>query len=537
MRKQFTQSFQNFGAITLIALLSIATSSVLGQSKQVLGSFSTMDGGFEGQAASGTGLSGTTIGTGVQRTDWTCGTASYGTVKTASPRTGAKYINVNLTGGTKRIQSPTAAANALAAYTLVTTGTTTSGSSDITAVASTTGAQVGMGISGTGIPAGSTITAIGTGTFTISAAATASGTITLSVDQINYTVQYYYRTTGTTNVGGAIQYMGASADGTNPTSAISYTVLGNMGKGTTTSGSNVVTVYAPSTPNAIVVGGTIGGIGIPDGTTVVSYDLTAATVTLSANATITGTNVILSTLPIVGTNNLWSKLSTSVTVASSTTAAPQYGYVCILRTNVAMATAMDIDDVVMYAGALDVTAPDVVTTPTAPTTSPSQMVVSWTAPATGVDGGGYMVVRSTVADPTAIPNVNGIYAVGNTVSDGIGNAGTVVYLGTNPTFTDISLGASTKYYYRIYTVDKAFNYSSAVAVNGTTDVGTSLALIKNSDISFDGKTIKNPNHQTLKLYDALGRLVETSNGNINMSSASKGVYVIKTQLSTLKIAL
>jgi len=537
MKQQFTKSLQSFSVIIMIAVLGFTTSNVFGQSKQVIGSFSTMDGGFEGQAASGVALVGTTIATGVQRTDWTCGTSSYGTVKTASPRTGAKYINVNLTGGTKRIQSPTAAANALLAYTLVTIGTTTTGSSDITSVASTTGAQVGMSISGTGIPAGSTITAIGAGTLTISAVATASGIVAISIDQISYTVQYYYRTTGTANVGGAIQYMGASADGTNPTSAISYTVLGNMGKGTTTSGNNTITAYAPSSPNAIVVGGTIGGVGIPDGTTVVSYDLTAATITMSANATVTGTNVILSTLPIVGTNNAWAKLSTSVTVASSSTAVPQYGYVCILRTNVLMANAMDIDDVVMYAGALDVTAPDVVITPTAPTSSPTQMVVSWTAPSSGVDGGGYMVVRNATADPTAAPNVNGIYAVGNTVSDGVGTSGIVVYLGTNPTFTDISLSASTKYYYRIYTVDKAFNYSAAVAVNGTTDVGTSLALIKNSYVSFDGKTIQNPNHQSLRLFDAVGRLVETSNGNIDMSSASKGVYVIKTQSSTLKIAL
>jgi hypothetical protein len=534
MKQNFTKSLHNLSVIIVIALLSFATSNVLGQSKQVLGSFSTMDGGFEGQAASGTALVGTTIGTGLQRTDWTSGTSSYGTVKSASPRTGAKYINVNLTGGTKRIQSPTAAANALVAYTLVTTGTTTTGSSDITAVASTTGAQVGMSISGTGIPTGSTITAIGTGTLTISAAATASGTVTISVDQINYTVQYYYRTTGTTNVGGSIQYMGASADGTNPTSAISYTVLGNMGKGTTTSGSTTITAYAPSTPNAIVVGGTIGGVGIPDGTTVVSYDLTAATITMSANATVTGTSVILSTLPIVGTNNSWAKLSASVTVASSTAAAPQYGYVCIMRTNVAMATAMDIDDVVMYAGALDVTAPDVATTPTAPTSSSSQMVVSWTAPSTGVDGGGYMVVRAAT-DPTAVPNVNGIYAVGNTVSDGVGTSGTVVYLGTNPTFTDLSLAATTKYYYRIYTVDKAFNYSAAVAVNGTTDVVSAIAQTKINGVTFDGKIIHNAAHLDLQVFDVTGRKVLSANKDINMGANANGIYFVKSNVGTLKI--
>jgi len=74
-------------------------------------------------------------------------------------------------------------------------------------------------------------------------------------------------------------------------------------------------------------------------------------------------------------------------------------------------------------------------------------------------------------------------------------------------------------------------------VTGTSDLGTAVSEIKTWDVSFDGKTIQNPNHQSLRLFDAVGRLVETSNGNIDMSSASKGVYVIKIQSSTLKIAL
>lgn len=56
------------------------------------------------------------------------------------------------------------------------TGTTTSGSTNITAVSSTANLAVGMPLSGPGIPANATITVIGTGTLTISPAATASGT-------------------------------------------------------------------------------------------------------------------------------------------------------------------------------------------------------------------------------------------------------------------------------------------------------------------------------------------------------------------------
>ena len=69
------------------------------------------------------------------------------------------------------------------------------------------------------------------------------------------------------------------------------------------------------------------------------------------------------------------------------------------------------------------------------------------------------------ADPAAPLNVNGVYAVGNTVAAGQ----TVVYIGAGTSFTDSGLTTGTTYYYRIYTFDKAFNYSSAAggtAVSG-----------------------------------------------------------------------
>jgi hypothetical protein len=103
-----------------------------------------------------------------------------------------------------------------------------------------------------------------------------------------------------------------------------------------------------------------------------------------------------------------------------------------------------------------------------------------------------MVVRST-ADPSTTPNSNGIYAVGNFV------AGTekVVYLGTNKSFTDLGLSASTQYYYRIYTVDKACNYSTTVvSVNGSTtapsfaaEPSSQASGITFSSVSSTGMTI------------------------------------------------
>jgi len=173
------------------------------------------------------------------------------------------------------------------------------------------------------------------------------------------------------------------------------------------------------------------------------------------------------------TGSTWTKYSSSVT----TTAEGLFlGYV-------GLSTApcqFDIDDYAVYAGAVDETAPDAPTSPNISGQTTSSLDVNWTAPGTGVDGGGYMVVRGA-ADPTTAPNVNGIYAIGNTVADGE----EVVYIGTATSFTDESLANETTYYYRVYSVDKAFNYSSPVAVNGTT---TALSGPENPDIDLTATT-------------------------------------------------
>jgi len=178
-------------------------------------------------------------------------------------------------------------------------------------------------------------------------------------------------------------------------------------------------------------------------------------VSVNTNGVANNGYVTTATFPI---HSDWTKVVTPVTTNA---AAITSSGVLVLKSLVG---TFDVDDIVIYAGTTeDVTAPDPVTSPSAPTASPTQMTVSWTIPALGVDGGGYMVVRGS-SDPTTTPNANGIYAVGNFV------AGTekVMYLGTNNSYTDLSLSPSTTYYYRIYTVDKAFNYSSAVSISGTT---------------------------------------------------------------------
>ena len=65
------------------------------------------------------------------------------------------------------------------------TGDTTSGSTSVTSVSSTAGVTVGMPITGAGIPAGTTVAAVGVGTLTLSQAATATATgVALTVDPL-----------------------------------------------------------------------------------------------------------------------------------------------------------------------------------------------------------------------------------------------------------------------------------------------------------------------------------------------------------------
>ena len=176
---------------------------------------------------------------------------------------------------------------------------------------------------------------------------------------------------------------------------------------------------------------------------------------------------------------------TKTTIAQSTAGTFGIGSVSVNNT-----CQFKIDDFVIYQGTVaDSTPPNVATLPTVPATAATQQTISWTSPAIGgVDGGGYMVVRST-ADPTTTPNNKGIYAIGNFV------AGTeqVVYLGTATSFTDLGLSASTQYFYRIYTVDKAFNYSAALTTNATTTAAGFAAepTAQTTGLSFTSLTATN----------------------------------------------
>ena len=172
----------------------------------------------------------------------------------------------------------------------------------------------------------------------------------------------------------------------------------------------------------------------------------------------------------VNTNGGWLKFTGIQSVTAAYTANTSLGGFRFNGGGAAIAKPFDIDDFVMYAAdnqaspAPDATAPDAATAPAA-SENANSINVGWTAPATGVDGGGYIVVRSNTATPPVL-NANGIYSTGHT----LGAGHVIVFIGTNTGFTDDGTVAAVTpgitYYYHIFTADKAFNYSAAVTVTG-----------------------------------------------------------------------
>jgi hypothetical protein len=138
-------------------------------------------------------------------------------------------------------------------------GTLTTGSASVTGTSGTTGLVAGASVNGTGIPSGTTILAVDSSTvITLSANATSTGSANLTATDL--------QNTGTAGL-----------------------------TGTLTSGSPSVTGI--SSTAGLVVGESITGAGIPSGTTILSVSSSAATITLSANATVSGSQSLSASTP------------------------------------------------------------------------------------------------------------------------------------------------------------------------------------------------------------------------------------------------
>ena len=203
----------------------------------------------------------------------------------------------------------------------------------------------------------------------------------------------------------------------------------------------------------------------------------------------------------------------------------------------------DVDDFVIYPGtAIDNAAPNSPGAVTVNGATTNGLTVSWSAATGGVDAGGYVVVRYTT-NPNADndPNANGIYSVGNTTTNGTGSlVGTIVYSGTGLTFTDSGLTGGTNYYYKVYTVDKAFNYSAEVLGNGTTtntlssEPTTQASAIAFSSVGSSSMTVAftagNGNRRAVFMKETAGTITNPTDGVAYTAStdwSSKG-----TQLGT-----
>ncbi|MFA6598875.1 MAG: T9SS type A sorting domain-containing protein [Ignavibacteriaceae bacterium] len=197
-----------------------------------------------------------------------------------------------------------------------------------------------------------------------------------------------------------------------------------------------------------------------------------------------------------------------------------------------------IDDMCIYAGAVDNLAPDPATNPlVASGSADGEINVSWTAPGTGTDNGGYLVLRRDGAAPTSTPNVNGIYAVTNIIGDG-----TVAYIGTATSFTDASLMIGNTYYYVIYTYDKAYNYSSSTSVSSALPLPVELtsfsASAQNKTVSLTWQTATEVNNYGFEIQKSEARSKNTEwlkvgfvNGAGNSNSPKEYSFTDKSAIA------
>ena len=199
-------------------------------------------------------------------------------------------------------------------------------------------------------------------------------------------------------------------------------------------------------------------------------------------------------------------------------------------------TLVEVDDFVVYSGAYDDVAPDDATTPTYENNG-GIATIGWSAPATGVDGGGYVVIKYTSA-PNADndPNQNGIYEFGNTTTNGTGGlTGTVAYIGTDLSFTDAYTAGN---FYKVYAVDKAFNYSDEIVVSDALlgveyNVAVDVRLYPNPAKDVLNIETNNQEITSVTIYNIFGSRVlsleKVTDNTINVSNLKNGVYLVRIE--------
>ncbi|MCX6208311.1 MAG: hypothetical protein NTZ59_02115, partial [Bacteroidetes bacterium] len=268
-------------------------------------------------------------------------------------------------------------------------------------------------------------------------------------------------------------------------SATGSVTIRAISSGTARTGNNFVSINNTSTTgstNLLSPFATSGAI-VGGASYIIQFYYRATDLTTLPNANVTvgvsnasGTAVTNTAYtPNATTNNAFWLKSVNVVTASNG-AVPSNGFSNFrIASNAATnGKGIDIDDWVVYAGNnVDNIAPSDPGSVSINNPTGSTLDVSWAA-SSNIDSGGYLVVRYAF-DPNTLPqtnpNTNGIYAVGNALG-----AGVVAFTGTATSFTDNLLNVSTQYWYRVFTVDKAFNYSNYSQSTGSTN--TSVAVVR-----------------------------------------------------------
>lgn len=273
----------SFVANTSITISVAATATASGVTMTMGGSpivtLTNTNNMFVGQTISGAGVAtGATVTAITTNTQLTMSLPATANESSSTITMGATPFISNLVGsftqsGTTSVPSPI-------------TGTTTNGSTVIT-TSTTTGVFIGETVSGTGIPAGATVTGLVPSTsITISAPATASGsiTITLGGSPVVLISDSTYMFVGQ-GVSGTGIPVGAYIVSITPNTAITLSAPA------TTSGTNTLTFAAPN----LFVGGGVIGTGIPTGSIITAVNpsnTTPTTIQISNLVTSSGTETI-----------------------------------------------------------------------------------------------------------------------------------------------------------------------------------------------------------------------------------------------------
>ncbi len=183
------------------------------------------------------------------------------------------------------------------------TGNTVSGSTSVTNVTGVANLLIGETVAGTGIPPGTTITAISGTTLTLSAAATATGTaVSLTAGS---TLLTNVSTLIGLAVGQTITGPGIPTGTTITAITPSFSLTGNTTRGSTS-------ITNVSSTAGLVIGQVISGPGIPANSIIKS--IVANTVTISAAATASATGIIITVAQTVTLSQAATAAGTGVTL-------------------------------------------------------------------------------------------------------------------------------------------------------------------------------------------------------------------------------